>query len=58
MYQYKELGWFGSGCGLLESPCECGIEPPGSIRHGVSYYEHECFYYSFLFVVHVTLKII
>ena len=21
---------------LLESPCECGIEPPGSIRHGVS----------------------
>ena len=22
---------------LLESPCECGIEPPGSINHGVSY---------------------
>jgi hypothetical protein len=22
--------------GLLESPCECGIEPPGSISHGVS----------------------
>ena len=21
--------------GLLESPCECGIEPPGSISHGV-----------------------
>ena len=21
---------------MLESPCECGIEPPGSIRHGVS----------------------
>ena len=21
---------------LLESPCECGIEPPGSISHGVS----------------------
>ena len=21
---------------LLESPCECGIEPPGSITHGVS----------------------
>ena len=20
----------------LESPCECGIEPPGSISHGVS----------------------
>ena len=23
---------------LLESPCECGIEPPGSISHGVNYY--------------------
>jgi len=22
---------------LLESPCESGIEPPGSISHGVSY---------------------
>ena len=21
---------------LLESPCQCGIEPPGSITHGVS----------------------
>ena len=21
---------------LLESPCECGVEPPGSIIHGVS----------------------
>ena len=21
---------------LLESPCECGIEPPGSKSHGVS----------------------
>ena len=21
---------------LLESPCECGIEPPGSVSHGVS----------------------
>ena len=20
---------------LMESPCECGIEPPGSISHGV-----------------------
>ena len=20
----------------MESPCECGIEPPGSINHGVS----------------------
>ena len=24
------MGWFDSGWGLLESPCECGIEPPGS----------------------------
>ena len=23
--------------GLLETPCEWGIEPPGSISHGVSY---------------------
>ena len=22
--------------GLLESPCECGIKPPGFINHGVS----------------------
>ena len=22
--------------GLLETPCECGIEPPGFISHGVS----------------------
>ena len=22
---------------MVESPCECGIEPPGSISHGVSY---------------------
>ena len=21
----------------MESPCKCGIEPPGSISHGVSY---------------------
>ena len=21
----------------MESPCECGIEPPGSISHGISY---------------------
>ena len=24
------------GLSILESPCECGIEPPGSISHGVS----------------------
>ena len=23
--------------GILESPCEYGIKPPGSISHGVSY---------------------
>ena len=23
--------------GLLETPCECGIELPGSISHGVNY---------------------
>ena len=27
---------FGSGQELLESPCECGIVPPGSISHGGS----------------------
>ena len=28
--------WVDSAQGLLESPCECGIEPPGPISHGVS----------------------
>ena len=35
----KEIGIntrFGSEQGLLESPCECGLEPPGSISHGVN----------------------
>ena len=27
---------FAQGKGLLEIPCECGIEPPGFISHGVS----------------------
>ena len=31
-----KLGWFGSGYELSESPCESGIEPPGSISHGVT----------------------
>ena len=31
-----ELGWFGLGYELLESPCEWGIETPGSISYGVS----------------------
>ena len=34
--QREELGWFGSGQVLLESPCECGIKPPSLISHGVS----------------------
>ena len=29
--------WFDSTQGRsLESPCDCGIEPPGSISHGVN----------------------
>ena len=32
-----EFGWFDSGYGLLESPSECGIEPPGHISHGFSW---------------------
>ena len=28
--------WVDTAQGLLESPCECGIEPLGSISHGVS----------------------
>ena len=36
--QYQIGPWFGSGQELLESPCECGIEPPGSISHGVKIY--------------------
>ena len=35
-YQYEELSWFGSGWGLLEGLCECGIEPPGFRNHGLS----------------------
>ena len=37
-YHCGELSWFSSGSGLLESPCECGIETPGSISHGVSWF--------------------
>ena len=32
----RGIGLIRSGYELLESPCECGIEPPGSISHGVS----------------------
>jgi hypothetical protein len=37
----KQIGvdmrnWVDSAQRLLESPCECGIEHPGSISHGVS----------------------
>ena len=35
-YHYEEMGWFGSGQGLFESPFECGTEPSGSISYGVS----------------------
>ena len=33
----REIGLIRLSIGLLESPCECGIEPPCSISHGVSY---------------------
>jgi hypothetical protein len=29
-----ELGLFGPGRGLFESPCKCGLEPPGPINNG------------------------
>ena len=35
-YQYEELGRFASGYGLMESPCKCAIDPPGSISHVVN----------------------
>jgi hypothetical protein len=41
MCQYEELYSFGSGWGLLESPCEFGTEHPGSISHGVGYLARE-----------------
>ena len=31
IYQYEELNLFDLEKGFLESSCECGIEPPGSI---------------------------
>ena len=31
----EEIGINAENWVLLESPCECGIEPPGSINHGV-----------------------
>ena len=37
MYEYEELGCFGSRKGLFESPYECDIESPDSISHVVSY---------------------
>ena len=36
-YQYEELSYLGSAYRLLEDLYECGIEPLGSISHGVSY---------------------
>ena len=34
--EINEFGRFDWGSGLLEGPCECGIEPPVSISHYVS----------------------
>ena len=34
-YQYEKLDRFGSGQGLLETHCECSIDPPGTISHAV-----------------------
>ena len=34
----EQLGWYGSGWRLWECPCECGIEPPSPIDHGVSWF--------------------
>jgi hypothetical protein len=34
-YHYEELSLFGSGEGLMESPCECRIKPRTSISYGV-----------------------
>jgi len=39
-YQYKKLGWLRSEQGLLESPCEWGIEPPVSITHILLFIKH------------------
>ena len=33
-----ELGLIRPGYGLLENPCECGIEAPDFISHGVILY--------------------
>ena len=33
----RGIGLIRSKQGLLKNPCECGIEPLGSISHGVSY---------------------
>ena len=34
MCQYDELDWFCSGQALIESPCECNIEPLDSRSRG------------------------
>ena len=35
MCQFEEMDCIGSGHELLEGPCECGIEPLGSISYRV-----------------------
>ena len=32
----RELGWFGSGYGLLECPRHSGIEPPRGVRRNIN----------------------
>ena len=38
--------------GIIKSPCECGIEPPGSICHRVSWLV------CFILVIKVSIKIL
>ena len=35
--QYKKFDCFGSEYGFLTNPYKCGIEPTGSVSHGVIY---------------------
>ena len=43
--------------GIIENPCECGIEPPGSISYGVSFKkELKCFKDNERFLFHGTTE--
>ena len=49
----KEIGmstrnWVNSAQKVLESPCECGIEPPGSINHVVSLHLHDIMHIDYI----------